>query len=134
MTEQQAFLYVEDHPASRQVFRLIMTSILGFDDLTLLDTTADIINKLVSIDKQFDVIFLDINIQPIDGYAVCKLLREHPDYADTRIVGLTANVTPAIIRKMQEYGFNGIIGKPISHETFAEQLTHILQDKPLWEA
>lgn len=134
MADKLAFLYIEDHPASRQVFQLIMNNILDYDDLTLLDNTSDILETLKHIDKQYDVIFLDLNIAPISGYDVCRLLRRDHNYRTTKIIGLTANITPKIIRKMQNYSFDGVVGKPISHDTFAEQLNHILQDKPLWEA
>jgi CheY-like chemotaxis protein len=132
--KEPAILYIEDHPASRRVMELLVVDVMGLSQLTLVGETTDIIQNLEAMHKHFDVIFLDVNLQPHDGYAVCTMLRAHEQFRSAKIVGLTASVTPDEMRKMQAVGFDGVIAKPISHVTFPEQLEHILAGEPLWES
>jgi two-component system sensor histidine kinase BarA len=134
VSNEPSILYVEDHPASRRVMELLLVDVMGFNQLTLVGDTNDIIQNLEAMHKHFDVIFLDVNLQPHDGYAVCTMLRTHEQFRNAKIVGLTASVTPAEMRKMQAVGFDGVIAKPLSHATFPEQLEHILAGEPLWES
>ena len=133
-TKEPAILYIEDHPASRRVMELLVVDVMGLNQLTLVADTTDIIQNLEAMHKHFDVIFLDVNLQPHDGYAVCAMLRAHEQFRSAKIVGLTASVTPDEMRKMQSVGFDGVIAKPISHVTFPEQLEQILAGEPLWES
>ena len=128
------FLYVEDHRASRRVMELLLVEVMGYSHLTMVEDTHDIVEKLEAMQTRFDVIFLDVNLKPYDGYAVCAMLRTHAQFATAKIVGLTASASPSDMRKMQESGFDGAIGKPLSHDTFPEQLERILAGQAVWEA
>ena len=128
------FLYVEDHRASRRVMELLLVEVMGYSHLTMVEDTHDIVEKLEAMQTPFDVIFLDVNLKPHDGYAVCAMLRTHAQFATAKIVGLTASASPSDMRKMQESGFDGAIGKPLSHDTFPEQLERILAGQAVWEA
>jgi len=128
------FLYIEDHRASRRVMELLLVEVMGYQHLTLVEDTQDIVQRLEALHTSFDVIFLDVNLKPHDGYAVCAMLRANAGFEKARIVGLTASASPADMRRMQDSGFDGAIGKPLSHDTFPEQLERILAGEAVWEA
>ncbi len=132
-TEQPAFLYIEDHPASRRIMQILLSDVMGYNSLTVVEDTHDIIPKLEAMRKSFDVIFLDINLKPHDGYAVCAMLRAHDLFRQARIIGLTANAMPADMRRMHETGFDGVLGKPLNHMAFPEQVQRILAGQPMWD-
>ena len=79
------------------------------------------------------MIFLDLNLEPHDGYTVHDMLREHETFQQAKIVGVTASNLPEDMVKMQASGFDGFIGKPLSHENFEDQLQRILTGEYLWE-
>ncbi len=60
-----------------------------------------------------DVILLDIGLPKLNGYAVCRAVREQPWGKDIAIVALTGRGQPDDRRKSQEAGFDGHLVKPI---------------------
>lgn len=129
-----AFLYIEDTASSREVMRLLLCEMMAYTDLTMLSDSADVLNKLQHMNKHFDVIFLDINIEPIDGYAICQALRGQAAYDNTHIIAVTAAINPSALERMRSIGFNGAISKPLDMETFPTQINSILAGNDLWDA
>jgi CheY-like chemotaxis protein len=134
MSKQPTFLYIEDHPASRRIMQILLLDVMDYSQLTLVEDTAELTQRLEAIQTSFDVIFLDINVKPYDGFAACAQLRAHEQFRKAKIIGLTANAMPSDMRKMEETGFDGAIGKPLSHNTFPEQVERILAGQSIWEA
>jgi two-component system, OmpR family, sensor histidine kinase TorS len=133
MKKQLRFLYIEDHAASRMVMKMLLVDMLGYGELICLENTANLEKQLKQYELPFDVIFLDLNLEPYDGIEACAILRQIRGYDVSTIIGLTASMTPADIRRMVEAGFNGAIGKPISHDTFPQYLDRLLSAEPIWE-
>lgn len=129
-----AFLYIDDSQSSRDVMRLMLTEMLDYEDLTMLSDSDKLIDKLKQMNRAFDVIFLDINVQPLDGYTICELLRNEPDYKQARIIAVTATVKPSDLERMRVIGFNGAISKPLDMEVFPTQVDMIIKGNDLWEA
>jgi CheY-like chemotaxis protein len=132
--QQPAFLYIEDHPASRMVMQLIVNDVLGYENLTMLEDSRDLLARLDAIGTIFDVIFLDLHVNPLDGYAVYKLLRQQAKFAQTRIIALTASILPDELHSVREAGFDGLIIKPLNPETFLDYVNRILVGESVWEA
>ena len=59
-----------------------------------------------------DVIFLDIHMKPHDGFEMLTRLRQHPIFAASTIIAVTASVMNEEVDRLREAGFNGAIGKP----------------------
>ncbi len=134
MADQPAFLYIEDHPASRLVMQLVLKELLGFEDLTMLEDSRDIVRRLEASGKTFDVIFLDLHVDPLDGFEVLKLLRQHEQFAPSKIVVLTASMMLDELDTVRKAGFDGLISKPISLDTFGDYVNRILAGGSVWEA
>lgn len=79
------------------------------------------------------LILLDLQIPHEDGYAVLKKIRATPALQDTRVVAVTANVTPQDVQRVRLAGFDGFIGKPIDPVRFPQQLKRILEGEAIWE-
>jgi CheY-like chemotaxis protein len=79
-----------------------------------------------------DVIFLDIHIRPIDGYQLLDLLRNEPQYQNSKIIALTASVMVQDVKRLQDAGFDGLIGKPIANKVFPRLVKNILAGEPVW--
>ena len=68
------------------------------------------------------VIFLDIGLPDIDGYAVARKIRADPRLADTRLVALTGWGTESDQRKSMDAGFDAHLTKPVESAALNEVL------------
>jgi putative two-component system response regulator len=62
--------------------------------------------------KRFDLILLDIMMPEIDGFQLCKIIKNSPAIADTPIIFLTAKVDIESIAKGFELGAVDYVTKP----------------------
>jgi two-component system cell cycle response regulator DivK len=80
-----------------------------------------------------DLILLDIQLPYEDGFEVHKKLRQHPSYAKTTIVAVTANASETYMQRAINDGFNGFIGKPLDPDHFPQQVQRLLNGEAVWE-
>ncbi len=126
------FLYVEDDPMSREVMRLLLVDMLGYEQVTIFEDSADFLAKIEALSDPPKVIFLDIHMQPMNGFEILKLLRAHERYRATTVVALTASVMNEEVNLLRNAGFDSCIAKPIDQRTFPEALNRILSGEKFW--
>jgi CheY-like chemotaxis protein len=129
---QPTFLYVEDDPMSQQVFQLLMSNMLGYNNLHIFGDSADFANRLRALPVVPDVIFLDIHIQPCDGFELMRMIRTMPDYQDCMVLAMTASVTALDLEQLRQAGFNGLIAKPIRKKVFPDLMRQVLDGEGVW--
>ncbi|MBK8433640.1 MAG: response regulator [Chloroflexi bacterium] len=118
MSNPPLILYVEDNPDNRKlVTRLLMA--YEFHIHAVADGPAGL---AFAAESTPNLILLDISMPGMDGYEVIHRLRQMEHLAAVPIIALTANVMKEDQRKSAEAGFDGFIQKPISIDTFPEQL------------
>lgn len=130
--KEPAILYVEDDPLSREVMRLLLLKEMGYSALTIIEDNHDFMDKVRALDFIPDVIFLDIQMRPHDGYEMLNMLRADEAYRSTQIIAMTASVMATDVEALKKAGFDGLIGKPIMRQYFPEQLEQILAGKAVW--
>ncbi|MBZ0294916.1 MAG: response regulator [Anaerolineae bacterium] len=127
------FLYVENDELSREVMKALLTRGLGYHELTMFETSAHFEDHLKGLRNKPDVIFLDIHMEPIDGFEMLNMLRRSEDYCTVPVIALTASVMNEEIRHLREAGFDGVIAKPINYDTFSGALNRILSGEQVWK-
>ncbi len=70
----------------------------------------------------FDVVLLDIMMPDVDGYHVCRHIKERPDRAATRVIFLSAKSKEADIRRGYDAGADLYLTKPFSPRQLMEQV------------
>jgi CheY-like chemotaxis protein len=130
--KQPFFLYIEDDPFSREVIELLIKKIMKFSNLEYFIDSENYQERFLAFEKAPDVVFLDIQIQPHNGYEILNWLRNEPKFKATKVIALTASVMVQDVAKLQETGFDGLIGKPIAHRVFPRLLNQILAGEPIW--
>lgn len=129
---EPVILYIEDDALSREVMHTLLTRGLGYKNVTVFENSNELDIKLDELTKTPDIIFLDIQVEPIDGFRMLALIRQRSRYNATRVVALTASVMNEEVKKLKEAGFNGVIAKPLNYETFPNALRRILDKEDIW--
>lgn len=124
--------YIEDDELSREVMHTLLTRGLGYTSVTIFESSSEFELKLDTLTTIPDVIFLDIHMEPTDGFTILNLLRQRTKYDSTRVVALTASVMNEEVKKLKDAGFNGVIAKPLNYETFPNALRRILDKEDIW--
>ena len=132
MDKELSVLYVEDDDASRQIIKFLLTREIGLSKVLIWEDSSDFQAKAELLDPKPDVVFLDIHIKPLNGFEMLTVLRSLPTYKETIIVAMTASVMYEEIQLLKDKGFDGAIGKPINHETFADIFDKILSGESIW--
>jgi CheY-like chemotaxis protein len=70
-----------------------------------------------------DLILLDIMLPQMDGFTMCKALRENERFSNVPILFITAYADPSSLQKTADAGAQGLIEKPIM---FGELYVQIL--------
>lgn len=125
-------LYFEDDKLSREVMRACLTRGMGYTNIGIFEDSTDFENRLNSQGARPDVVFLDIHIEPIDGFALLKLIRQSDAYRSTRVIALTASVMNEEVKMLRDAGFDGVIAKPLDYDTFPAVLHRILAGEQIW--
>ncbi len=107
-TQQPAVLAVDDDPG---ILRLV-EHILRNEPLRL--STASTAKEAWHILKTCtpDLVLLDIDMPEIDGYALCKAIREQPRLENVRIIFLTAHAADNEVVIGLDLGADDYITKP----------------------
>ena len=75
-----------------------------------------------------DLILLDIMLPGVDGYEVCQLINENPDWKNTKIIFLTAMGRDIDIAKGMTLSADAYITKPFSISDVVEKVRGLLRD------
>jgi two-component system alkaline phosphatase synthesis response regulator PhoP len=102
-------LIVDDEPDILEFLKYSL-EMNGFEVFTALNG----IDALLSLSNKPDLIILDIMMPQIDGYEVCRRIRENPDFIDTPLIFLTARSSEKDEIRGLELGASDFISKPIS--------------------
>ncbi|MDM8564669.1 ATP-binding protein [Candidatus Halobeggiatoa sp. HSG11] len=72
------------------------------------------------------LILMDLKMPGIDGYETTKYLKTNANTSKIPIVALTASVTSDEQNKINNYGFDGFLSKPVNISTLLGELSHHL--------
>ncbi|MEI6694759.1 MAG: hybrid sensor histidine kinase/response regulator [Bacteroidota bacterium] len=115
-------LIVDDVPANLR----ILDAILKEDGYKVRPVLSGVMALQVAEKEKPDLIILDIKMPDMDGYEVCRRLKENPDICDIPVIFISAlNETKNIVKA---FSFGGVdyIAKPFqAEEVKARVATHI---------
>ena len=116
-------LYIEDNPGNRMLVRRILEA-EGFSVIEAMDGLTGL---EIAIQKQPDLILLDINLPEVDGYELAQRFRDTPALRQVPILAVTANVMQGDRERTLAAGCDGYIQKPIDVDQLPEQVRAALQ-------
>lgn len=84
---------------------------------------------LFSMEKNPDLILLDVGMPVMTGFEVCEKLREQPDGDKYKIVIITAFGQASDIEKAKQVGATRFISKPFSPRALQEMIRELLPEQ-----
>ena len=105
-------LVVDDNAINRRLAEIILRQ---NNAQVVTASSGETAIKLLE-DNTFDIIFMDLHMPGMDGYAATKRIRQLNHNPEPVIIALTANAMPAERVRIYESGMNDIMIKPISEE------------------
>ncbi len=132
MFDDIVFLYVEDDKNSQRLMSLFMDKVLKAKELILFGDSHNFLERLHDLAVMPDVILLDIQVEPLCGFEMIRLLRQSPMYQDKKVIALTASVMNHEVKKLRTAGFDGTISKPLAMPVFPELMKRVVKGEPVW--
>jgi len=78
-------------------------------------------------DNRYDMIFLDAILPGVDGYEICKTIKEDDATRSTPVVMLTGNSSATDQAKGELAGCDSYLIKPVKSDLFKETMTRYIQ-------
>lgn len=121
-SEKPTILIVDDEPANID----IAAALLKEKYKVKAATNGKIALKIANSDKQIDLILLDIMMPDMDGFEVCKELKENPGTSSIPVIFLTAKTEISDITAGFTMGAVDYITKPLQPEVLKARVnTHV---------
>lgn len=121
MQKKKKILAVDDNPNNNAIIEELFA-----DHYDLRTATTGEEALQIADDFQPDIVLLDIMMPGMNGYEVCRRLREHPSLADIKILMVTAKGALEDRVKGYEVGANDFITKPFEEENILESVEFFL--------
>jgi len=113
---KERILIVDDDPNSREIVQTYLESI-GYEVHTAANGEA----ALAELQEASpSLVLLDVMMPGMDGWSVARTIKDHADYADVRVVMMTARSDFADKQKGLQAGADDYLVKPIQLENLGE--------------
>ncbi|WP_218274282.1 MULTISPECIES: response regulator [unclassified Pseudomonas] len=121
------FLVVEDNALNRQVIEELLKS--EGASVQLAEGGFEGVNCVITGNKSFDAVLMDVQMPDIDGYEATRRIRTNPRFTTLPIIAITANASSSDRQACLQAGMNGHVGKPIDIEHLVSVLRAQLDGK-----
>ncbi len=105
-------LIVDDNPFCCQLLGAFCREI-GLKVRSMETSSQRALDWLHTRDKLPDLIFSDIAMPDMDGYALVKKIREFSNGKNSKIIAVTSDAIPGQVKEIQRNGFNAFLPKPV---------------------
>lgn len=107
----------------------VIATLLGEAGYTVTSTTdsASAFDKI--FEERPDCIICDLMMPDVDGLNLLKRIRETPDIKDLKFIMVSAKAYDFDQKRAYDFGADGYIRKPLNTDTFAEEVSRIIDDK-----
>ncbi len=132
MPDEPGFVYVEDDPISRHIMKTLLCRLMPYEDVAIFEDSTDFMSRLEGLAFTPQVFFLDIHMEPYNGFDLLNMLRQHQQFADSMVIAVTASVMNEEVEQLRTAGFDGGIAKPIDQLEFPGLVRRILSKEKVW--
>ncbi len=131
--QRRNILVVDDHAENRTILRYAL-EVTGFE----VSEAEDGMRCLELLEhSRPDLIVMDLVMPRLDGFDTIRRIRDTPAWQRIKVIAATASVNLSTRTLTQQYGFDGVLYKPLRLEELFRLIGAMLQlewDQPLAEA
>lgn len=120
--KKKRILIVEDEESLLKLETILLT-VKGYE-VTGASTGTNALEKLSG--ETFDLILLDIMLPDIDGYEICRRIKEHPRHLSTPVVMLTAKKSVEDQERGARCGADAYLTKPFKSAMIIEVIENLV--------
>ena len=122
MSTTKKILVVDDDPYILMSLEFLMKK-NGFDVMVARNGTE----ALEIVEKQVpDIVLLDIMMPDVDGYAICKHIKNSKKLKDAKVVFMSAKSKETDIQKGYDLGASLYVTKPFSTRQLLKQVQELI--------
>lgn len=121
--EKAAVLVVDDIKSNRTLINELLSG-AGFEVIEAENGQEAL---LFTEEYHPDIILMDIRMPVMDGFEATRRLKNNPNTKDIPIIALTATVKSGDKSKIEEYGFDGFLRKPVKIRELFGELSHYVK-------
>ncbi|MCI0710105.1 MAG: response regulator [Chloroflexi bacterium] len=118
MSDKTRVLVVDDEIDTLNLLKLLL-EVSGFDPIATLNSVEAL--QLAELEAP-DVILLDIMMPKLDGFALCKMMRQHPAIKNRPIIFVTAYEALDLEERKEDAGADAVVPKPIDMNKLTETI------------
>jgi DNA-binding NarL/FixJ family response regulator len=116
-----SIMIVDDHTLIRETWSFLLGKNENFDVVAECGDGERAIE--LARDKRPDVVLLDINMAPMSGFDVLKMIRKYSP--GSRIIGVSMHSQPAYAKKMLRLGARGYVTKNSPRQEMLEAISEV---------
>lgn len=125
MSDKTRVLVVDDELDTLNLLKLLL-EVSGFDPITTLNSVEAL--QLAELEAP-DVILLDIMMPKLDGFALCKMMRQHPEIKNRPIIFVTAYEALDLEERKDDAGADAVVPKPIDMNKLTETIDEVRKNR-----
>src|SRR5258708_4424106 len=124
-TTKIRIIIADDHEMIRQTWKLLLQQESQFEVIAECNNGQELIDQL---GKTFpDIILLDINMKPVNGFEATKKIIEQWPHA--RIIGMSINDQPVYARNLLQLGAMGYVTKDSSRAEVSKAILEVMSGR-----
>lgn len=116
-----SILLVDDHKLVRDSWSFILNNDPRFEVVGQAENADEAV--LVAKETRPDIILMDINMTPVNGFEATKLVLESSP--SSKVIGVSMHSLPAYAKRMLKYGASGYVTKNSSKEELIEAIVEV---------
>ena len=116
-----SIMIVDDHTLIRETWSFLLGKNENFDVVAECGEGERAIE--LARDKRPDVVLLDINMAPMSGFDVLKMIRKYSP--SSKIIGVSMHSQPAYAKKMLRLGAKGYVTKNSPRQEMLDAITEV---------
>lgn len=122
MNDSVSILVIDDNPTDLKLISSVLKT-NGYDVSTVNEAPAGI---EAAMSLKPSLIVLDVMMPIINGYNICRLMKDQKEYAQIPIILLTSRSSEDDHRIGKDAGANAYISKPFKTEEFLNTVTSLI--------
>lgn len=118
-------LLVDDHKLIRDSWSFILNSDIRFQVIGETSNADEAVE--ISREKKPEIVLMDINMSPVNGFEATKLVRKYSP--GSKIIGISMHSMPAYARRMLQIGAMGYVTKNSSKDELLKAIVEVYSGK-----